>query len=89
MRTIDDKIAEAQKKLKQLKAQRDIIEARKVQVLIKGERANDTRRKILAGALLLDMMEKDEAIKQQFMERLDTYLTRTDDRALFKLPEIK
>lgn len=89
MRTIDDKIAEAQKKLKQLKAQRDIIEAKKVRVLIKGERANDTRRKILAGALLLDMMEKDEAIKQQFMERLDSYLTRQDDRALFKLPEIK
>ena len=35
------------------------------------------------------MMEKDEAIKQQFMERLDSYLTRKEDRALFGLLETK
>ena len=32
------------------------------------------------------MMEGDENSRQRFMQRLDTFLTRTDDRALFNLP---
>jgi len=85
MATLDDKIAEAEKKVKQLKAQREAVEARKVHALIKGKRADDTRRKILAGSLVLDMMAKEEATRQRFIERLDKYLTRPDDRALFGL----
>ena len=34
---------------------------------------------------LLDMMERDEATRQRFMDRLDKHLTRADDRALFDL----
>jgi hypothetical protein len=30
-------------------------------------------------------MEKDEATKQRFLDRLDKYLKRADDRALFGL----
>lgn len=92
MASIDDKISaaekraqEAAKQIRQLKAKRDLIEARKLQSIIKGQRADDTRRKILAGALVIDMMEQDEQTKSKFMRRLDQYLTRADDRALFGL----
>lgn len=95
MASIEDKIAaaekraqEAAKRLKQLKAQREMIEARKLQTILKGQRADDTRRKILAGALVLDMMERDEQTRAKFLARLDKYLTRTDDRALFGLPPL-
>jgi large subunit ribosomal protein L7/L12 len=93
MATIDERIAnaekranEAAKQLRQLKVRRDAIEARKIHSLLKGQRAEDTRRKIIAGALVLEMMEKDETVRQRFMQRLDSYLTRPDERALFGLP---
>ena len=96
MASIEDKIAaaekraqEAAKQVKQLKAQRDMVEARKLQTILKGQRADDTRRKILAGALVLDMMERDEQTRAKFLDRLDKYLTRADDRALFDLPAAK
>ena len=59
-------------------------DARKKAVEAKAKRGQDTRRKVLAGALVLDMMERDEATRQRFTERLDKYLTRADDRALRK-----
>ena len=93
MASFEEKIAaaekraqEAAKQVKQLKAKRDMVEARKLQSMLKGQRSDDTRRKILVGALVLDMMERDEATRQRFMDRLDKFLTRTDDRALFQLP---
>lgn len=81
----EQRAKDAQKKLQQLKAQRDLIEARKLSKLLKGQRADDTRRKILAGSLVLDMMERDEATSKRFMDRLDQHLKRADDRALFGL----
>jgi len=91
MTTIDEKIAEieeqAKKKIQQLKAKKELIEARKVQALIKGKRSKDTRRKILAGAMTLEISERDEEARQRFIKQMDKYLTRPDDRALFDLPE--
>lgn len=55
---------------------------------MKKDKANDTRKKILAGALILQIMENDEAAKNRFMKQLDGYLTREDDRALFDLKPI-
>jgi large subunit ribosomal protein L7/L12 len=95
MASLEEKIAaaekraqEAAKQVKQLKARRDMVEARKLQSLLKGQRSDDTRRKILVGAMVLDMMERDETTRQRFMDRLDKFLTRADDRALFQLPPI-
>lgn len=82
---IDDKIKALEEKLKQAKAQKAKIEARKKAIEAKVQRSQDTRRKVLAGAMVLEMMERDEATRQRFMERLDKYLTRADDRALFDL----
>jgi large subunit ribosomal protein L7/L12 len=89
MATLDEQIAkleeEHKKKINQLKAKNELLEARKLTTLIKGNKSRDTRRKILAGALILDIISKDEAAKNKFMPQLDKYLTRADDRALFDL----
>lgn len=85
MATIEEQIEQAKQRVKQLEVRKQKIEARKLHLLIKGKRSDDTRRKILAGALVLDMMEKDEAARKRFFERLDKYLKRADDRALFGL----
>ena len=85
MATIEEQIERAKQRVKQLEARKKQIEARKLHLLVKGRRSNDTRRKILAGALVLDMMERDEAARHRFLERLDKYLKRADDRALFGL----
>ena len=84
---IEARIKAQEEKLKQLKAQKQQIEARKRAAAAKITRQQDTRRKVLMGAMVLDMMERDEANRQRFMQRLDSYLTRPDDRALFDLPQ--
>lgn len=84
---IEARIKAQEEKLKQLKAQKQLIEARKRAAAAKVNRAQDTRRKVLAGAMILEMMGRDEATRQRFMARLDGYLTRPDDRALFGLGE--
>jgi large subunit ribosomal protein L7/L12 len=84
----EQRAKDAAKQLQQLKAKRELIEAQKLTKMLKGERSDDTRRKILAGALTLELMERDEATRQRFMDRLDKYLTRKDDRALFGLPPV-
>lgn len=33
------------------------------------------------------MMERDEQTRAKFLDRLDKYLTRADDRALFNLSQ--
>lgn len=88
MATIDERIAALETKLKQERAKKQKIEARLRAVEQKRKRTEDTRRKILAGALVLELMEQDQQTKQKFLARLDRYLTRADDRALFGLPDI-
>jgi hypothetical protein len=83
---IDAIMAEAKRKADQLRAKEELIQARKLQAIIKKDRASDTRRKILAGALILEMMEKNADTKARYMVHLDKYLTRADDRELFGLP---
>lgn len=80
------RIDELQQKLKQARALKSRIEARRRGAEAKQKRTEETRRKILAGALALEMMDRDEGAKSRFMARLDRYLTRADDRALFGLP---
>ncbi len=50
------------------------------------ERKQDTRRKVLAGAMLLELMDKDAALKKEMLGKLSTFLVRSDDRTLFDLP---
>ncbi len=53
--------------------------------LSQAERKLDTRRKILLGALMMDMMKKGELDEKKIMKRLDGFLSRNTDRQLFDL----
>ena len=50
------------------------------------KRSQDTRRKILLGALMIEMMKKGELDEKKIMKRLDMFLTKDIDRKLFPLP---
>lgn len=76
-----DKLIEQEKKLK-AKIQKAKARERE------RERKNDTRRKILIGAMVLDGMHKDEAFREKQLSNLDRYLTKKKDRDLFDLPEL-
>ena len=80
-----DKRIEAQlEKLKQLKAQKQAVEARDRAKLKEQERKDDTRRKILLGSYLIKKME-NEANKEKILADLNEYLTEDRDRQLFNL----
>lgn len=49
------------------------------------DRKDETRRKILAGAIVLDRAKADAAFSDQLMAWLDGALQREADRALFEL----
>jgi hypothetical protein len=71
-------------RLAQLEAQRKNLQSK----LGKQERAKDTRRKVLLGALVLHRLEKgqDEFSKKLgdwLNKELPSFLSRDDDRALF------
>ena len=88
MATIDEKISAIEKKLIQLKTQKQQVEARQKMLEKKKLRADDTRRKILVGSTILAKVSKSEFSQSQLTEMMDAALTRNDDRALFGLPPI-
>ncbi|GFE71956.1 50S ribosomal protein L7/L12 [Chroococcus sp. FPU101] len=71
------------KKQEELKAQIQKIKATEATQ----KRKEDTRQKILLGALVLEMMERGELDKNVIYKRLDGFLSRSGDRTLFNLPE--
>ncbi|PLY39358.1 mobilization protein [Janthinobacterium sp. ROICE36] len=85
MTPIEERIKTQEEKLKQLKALKQKQEAALRAEQAKKDRAAETRRKILAGALVLEIMAGDEETKLRFISRLDKFLTRPDDRRLFGL----
>ena len=74
------------KKINQIKAKLQQKQALERSRLRTEERKKDTRRKILAGAMVVEMMQSDEDVKRKILARLDGFLTRPDDRTLFDLP---
>ena len=78
----DERIAE----LEQQKQQIAKRVARRWTIELTKERKRDTRRKILAGACVLDRADKDPVSARHLKEILDAFLTKSQDRALFDLP---
>lgn len=74
-----------QKKLAQLKARKQKMDALHKARLSGQARRQDTRRKVLAGAMLLELMNKDPELQKQMLGKLSGFLTRPEDRALFGL----
>ena len=85
---IEKKIEAQLEKLKQLKAQKQAIEARERTKQKEQERKDDTRRKILLGSYLIKKIQSNEANKDKVLAELDDYLTEDRDRQLFNLPPI-
>ena len=85
---IEKKIEAQLEKLKQLKAQKQAIEARERTKKKEQERKDDTRRKILLGSYLIKKMQSNEANKEKILAELNEYLTEDRDRQLFDLPKI-
>ena len=84
---IEKKIEAQLEKLKQLKAQKQAIEARERTKKKEQERKDDTRRKILLGSYLIKKMQ-NEANKEKILAELNEYLIENRDRQLFNLPPI-
>ena len=82
---LDKKIETQLERLKQLKAQKQAIEARERAKQKEQDRKDDTRRKILLGSYLVKKMESNEANKQKILADLNEYLTEDRDRKLFGL----
>lgn len=82
--TLEQKIEQQEQKLKQLKAQKQAVEAREKKRVAEQQRKDDTRRKILLGSYLLKKME-NEANKEKILTELNEYLTEDRDRKLFNL----
>lgn len=80
---LEASIEAQQKKLAQLKAQKQKMEALQKAKLSGLARRQDTRRKVLAGAMVLELMDKDPEVGKQMLGKLSAFLVRPDDRALF------
>jgi hypothetical protein len=81
---IEKRIEAQLEKLKQLKAQKQAIEARERTKQKEQQRKDDTRRKILLGSYLIKKMQ-NEANKEKILVELNEYLTEDRDRKLFNL----
>ena len=86
MTAIEERIETLQKKLNEAKAKKQRLDAKKWAKERSASRANDTRRKILVGAVYLALADKDDEALAALNKRMDMALERDDDRALFDLP---
>lgn len=96
MATAEDKLAKikeaAQKALEKAnrkKAEAVALERQLRQKASAEERKNENRRKILVGAMGLERAAKFEDYRERLLKDLDKFLTRDDDRKLFKLGPVK
>ena len=80
-----ERIAALEEKLKQLKVRQQRKEARERSIATRRTRAQELRRKILVGAVVLAKVEANEFDEAVLKHWLDGTLTREDDRKLFGL----
>ena len=86
MPKLDERLAAAELKVKQLKTRQRQLDARKRSIATKNQRSQDARRKILVGAIVMAKVEAGELDRTLYRPWLDQALARADDRALFELP---
>ena len=88
LKALNDKLADRERKATEyrdkLQAKIDLIAARGTAQ----DRKDDTRRKILSGAMLYDRIQKRKLSNQKLTDWMSEFLTRDDDRALFQLAKI-
>jgi large subunit ribosomal protein L7/L12 len=81
----EQRIASMEQRLRQLKCQQQRVEARRRHLAGRLARREDTRRKILVGAVVLSKVEQGVLEDSVLRGWLDGALTREDDRRLFDL----
>ena len=81
------RIAALEERLRQLKAREQAAEARRRTLESRRKRKDDTRRKILIGAIVLAKVEHGEMDRALLGRWLEQGLVRDDDRALFGLQD--
>lgn len=81
-----DRITQAEERLKQLKAEQQRIEARRRSTEHQHRRQDETRRRILVGAVVLARVDAGLYPEEELRTMLDAALTRPQDRLLFDLP---
>lgn len=82
---LNERISTLKQRLRQLKSQQQRVEQRRRTFESRQARKDDTRRKILIGALVLARVEQGRFSEGELRGWLDEALTRADDRALFGL----
>lgn len=85
MAPIEQRIAKLEEQLKQQKAK-----AQKIAAAIKAKengkaRKLENRKKMLIGAMIFAQMNKNESLKENIMAKLDGFLTKESERAVFGL----
>src|SRR6185437_13451224 len=75
----EQQLARIQEQQRRLQERANKIQAR----MRKQERVAETRRKILAGAFLIEWMERDPEMKRKATTGMERYLTRDIDRQHF------
>ena len=80
--TLEQKIAKQEERLRQLKAQKQAIAAREKKKNSDRQRKDDTRRKILLGAWVLNKLKNDESFKGQLtdFEKFLSTESKTENR---------
>lgn len=79
-------LAAAERRLAQLKARQQRLDARLAYLESSRASKDQTRRRILAGTVLLAKVDAGQFDSRTLKRWLDKALTRPDDRALFGLP---
>ncbi len=79
---LNDRIKQLEEKKQQINARIQKLKAQESEK----KRKQDTRRKILLGAWVLNKIEKGDWSKEDIWDEMDEYLTKEVDRKLFDLP---
>ncbi len=84
-KNMPERIASMEQELKALKERHHEAETKRKRDEAQKAKKDDTRRKLLAGTVLLAIVERGEITQAQFRQWLDSALTQPKDRALFDL----
>lgn len=82
---LKNRIQSMEERLKKLRIQERQLDQRLKTIESQKTRREETRKKIIAGAIMLHEMNTDPSLKAIFLQKLDTMLTKPSDRKLFNL----
>jgi hypothetical protein len=85
VKKMEDRIASMKQELKVLKERHLKAEAKRKREEAQRAKRDGARRKLLAGTVVLEKVDRGEIKEADFKEWLDSALTQPEDRALFNL----